>query len=95
MVQGAIRKLIHLSSGTDVPATHLIPAANGVGYGYIETVNGDVFFDYAAVKNRRFDQLTKGMIVEYALDQAPYLRSSDVTIVADHASAPKGTKSAA
>jgi cold shock CspA family protein len=83
MVRGAIRQLIHLSTGTDLPATHLVPAANGVGYGYIATADGDVFFDYAAVKNLRFDQLTEGMTVEYALDQAPYLRSSDVTIVAD------------
>ena len=92
MVQGAIRQLIHLSAGTDVPAAHLISAANGVGYGYIGTAGGDVFFDYSAVKNRRFDQLTKGMVVEYVLDQAPYLRSSDVTIVADHGGAPRGAK---
>lgn len=71
MVRGAIRQLIHLSTGTDLPATHLVPAANGVGYGYIATADGDVFFDYAAVKNLRFDQLTEGMTVEYALDQAP------------------------
>ena len=56
------------------PATHLVPAANGVGYGYIATADGDVFFDdSSAVKNLRFDQLKEGMIVEYALDQAPYL----------------------
>ena len=83
MIRGAIRQLIHLSTGTDLPATHLVPAANGVGYGYIATADGDVFFDYSAVKNLRFDQLKEGMIVEYALDQAPYLRSSDVRIVAD------------
>ena len=73
MIRGAIRQLIHLSTGTDLPATHLVPAANGVGYGYIATADGDVFFDYSAVKNLRFDQLKEGMIVEYALDQAPVL----------------------
>lgn len=83
MVQGTIRKLIHLSSGTDLPATHLIPSRNVVGYGFIGTLAGDVFFDYAAVTNRRFDELAKGMVVEYALDQAAYLRTSSVTVIAD------------
>lgn len=95
MVQATIRKLIHLSSGTDVPATHLVPGANGVGYGYIESVDGDVFFDYAAVKNRRFDELKMGMTVEYVLDLAPYLRSSDVTVVSDGACVPQETMPAA
>ncbi len=85
MVRGAIRQLIHLSIGTDLPATHLVPAANGVGYGYIATAGGDVFFDNSAVRNLRFDQLKTGMIVEYALDKAPYLRSSDVSVVAEPA----------
>jgi cold shock CspA family protein len=92
MVRGAIRTLIHLSTGTDLPTTHLVPAANSVGYGYIAAADGDVFFDYSAVKNLRFDQLKVGMTVEYALDQAPYLRSSDVTIVADPARTPGTTE---
>ncbi len=83
MVQGTIRKLMHLSSGTDLPATHLIPAFNGVGYGYIETVNGDVFFDYSAITNLRFDQLKTDMNVECVLDKVAYLRASTVTVVAD------------
>jgi cold shock CspA family protein len=91
MTQGAIRKLIHLSAGTDLPATHLIPAANGVGYGYIGTVDGDVFFDYSALKNLRFDQLAKGMAVEYVLDQGSSQRTSDVTVIADNTSAPVNT----
>jgi cold shock CspA family protein len=95
MAQGTIRKLIHLSAGTDLPTTHLVSTANGVGYGYIESDAGDVFFDYSAVKNRRFDQLTKGMVVDYVLDQASYLRSSDITVAAHPPSAPKATKSAA
>ncbi len=80
MPQGSIRQLIHLSAGTDVPATHLVPALNNVGYGYIESVVGDVYFDYSAIRNCRFDQLRKGMIVDYVLDKAPYLRSSDMNI---------------
>jgi cold shock CspA family protein len=80
MPQGTIRQLIHLSAGTDVPATHLVPALKNVGYGYIDSVAGDVYFDYSAIKNCRFDQLTKGMIVDYVLDKAPYLRSSDMNI---------------
>jgi cold shock CspA family protein len=94
MVRGAIRQIIHLSAGTDVPATHLVPAVNGVGYGYIATAAGDVFFDYSAIKDRRFDQLTKGMIVDYVLDQGSYLRSSDVTVAAECPGAPQETKSA-
>lgn len=87
MVQGTIRKLIHLSAGTDLPTTHLVSSMNGVGYGYVASLNGDVFFDYAAVRNRRFDQLATAMVVEYVLDEAPYLRASSVTVVAEKADA--------
>jgi cold shock CspA family protein len=65
-----------------MPSTHLVSAHNGVGYGYIRTAGGDVFFDAAAVANLRFDQLQRNMTVEFALDQAPYLRTSRVTVVA-------------
>jgi cold shock CspA family protein len=85
MVRGAIRKLVHQSAGTDIPTTHLVSAHNGVGYGYIGTPNGDVFFDWAAVKNRPFDQLASNMTVEFVLDEAPYLRASSVTVIADPA----------
>ena len=94
MAQGVIRTLTHLSNGTDLPATHFVPAANGVGYGYISTTEGDVFFDYAALKNLRFDQLAKGMVVEYVLDQGLSSRTSTVTVIADHASAAEDAKSA-
>ncbi len=81
MKRGTILRLVQLSSGTDVPSTHLISTHNGVGYGYIGTPEGDVFFDAAAVKNRRFDQLADRMAVEYVLDDAPYLRTSNVTVL--------------
>lgn len=86
-MQGKIRKLVHLSAGTDLPTTHLVASMNGVGYGYVASLNGDVFFDYAAVKNRRFDQLVNNMAVEYVLDDAPYLRASSVTVIAEKADA--------
>ena len=70
---------------TDVPSTHLVSTHNGVGYGYIKTPNGGVFFDASAIKNRRFDQLTRNMSVDFALDEAPYLRASNVTVIADQA----------
>ncbi len=85
MARGAIRKLVQLSAGTEIPSTHLVATHNGVGYGYIGTPAGDVFFDAAAVKNRRFDQLAGCMTVEYVLDDAPYLRSSSVTVIDDRA----------
>jgi len=83
LVRGAIRQLRHLSAGTDILSTHLVSAHNGVGYGYIRTPEGDVFFDASAITDLRFDQLTRNMTVEFALDQAPYLRTSRVAVVAD------------
>jgi cold shock CspA family protein len=81
-MRGVIRQLKHLSAGSDIAATHLVSAHNGVGYGYIRTPAGDVFFDASAITNLRFDQLMRNMTVEFALDQAPYLRASRVTVVA-------------
>jgi cold shock CspA family protein len=80
-LRGVIRQLKHLSAGTDIPATHLVAAHNGVGYGYINTPLGEVFFDASAVTNVRFDQLARGMSVEFTLDQAPYLRTSRIVVV--------------
>ena len=81
MVRGVIHRLIHLSAGTDVPSTRLVSAHNGVGYGYIGTPDGDVFFDASAITNLPFDRLLRNMTVEFALDQAPYLRTSRITVV--------------
>ena len=83
LVRGVIRQLKHLSAGADIAATHLVPAHNGVGYGYIRTPGGEVFFDASAITNLRFDQLKRNMTVEFALDQAPYLRTSRITVVTD------------
>jgi cold shock CspA family protein len=85
-----ILRLVQLSAGTDVPSTHLVSTHNAVGYGYIGTPEGDVFFDAAAVNNRRFDQLASRMAVEFVLDDAPYLRTSNVTVVsaAQHLESP-------
>jgi cold shock CspA family protein len=80
-LRGVIRQLKHLSAGTDIPATHLVAAHNGVGYGYINTPLGEVFFDASAVTNVRFDHLARGMTVEFTLDQAPYLRASRIVVV--------------
>ncbi len=85
MLRGTIRRLVHLSAGRDVRTTHLISTHNGVGYGYIRTPDGDVFFDASAIENLPFDQLLRNMTVEFSLDQAPYLRASSVTVVLDHA----------
>jgi cold shock CspA family protein len=82
LARGVIRHLTHLSAGSDIPTAHLVAAHNGVGYGYIRTPEGDVFFDASAIMNLRFDQLAPNMTVEFSLDQAPYLRTSRVTVVA-------------
>jgi cold shock CspA family protein len=81
LVRGVIHRLKHLSAGTDIPTTHLVAAHNGVGYGYIRTPEGDVFFDASAITNLRFDQLRREVTVEFALDQASYLRTSRVNVV--------------
>jgi cold shock CspA family protein len=90
LARGVIGQLKHLSAGTDVPSTHLVSAHNSVGYGYIRTPDGDVFFDASAVTNRRFEQLTRNMTVEFALDAAPYLRTSRITVVAEGSDSPRG-----
>lgn len=82
MTQSTIRKLIFLSNGTDISATHLISTHNGVGYGYIATPEGDLYFDNLALKNRRFDQLHEGMAVEYVVDDQ-FRRASSVTVTND------------
>lgn len=81
LVRGVIHRLKHLSAGTDIRSTHLVSAHNGVGYRYIRTPEGDVFFDASAVTNVRFDRLTRDMTVEFLLDDAPYLRTSKVTVI--------------
>lgn len=81
MVQGVIRKIVRLSTGTHVPAACLLPAHNAVGYGYIQAAAGDVYFDYSAVGNLHFDLLRQGMPVEFTLDDAPYLRTSKATVL--------------
>ncbi len=85
LVRGVISQLKFLSCGTDVPSTHLVPSHNTVGYGYIRTPAGDVFFDASALTNRRFDQLERSVAVEFALDDAPYLRTSRLSVVTDEA----------
>ena len=83
LTQGSIRELKHVSAGTDVASTHLVAAHNSVGYGFIHSPGGDVFFDASAITNIPFDRLIPNMSVEYTLDQAPYLRTSRITVVAD------------
>jgi cold shock CspA family protein len=83
LMRGKVRQLRCLSAGTDIPSTHLISAHNYAGYGCITAPAGDVFFDASAITNRRFDQLTPGMTVEFTLDQASYLRTSRITVVGE------------
>jgi cold shock CspA family protein len=82
-MRGLIRELKHLSAGTDVSSTHLVSTLNSVGYGYIRTPEGGVFFDASAVTNVRFDQLKPDMTVEFTLDPGSYLRTSRISVVAE------------
>ena len=82
-MRGVIRQLRCLSAGTDIPSVHLIAAHNYAGYGYIAAPAGDVFFDAGAITNRRFDELTRNMRVEFTLDQASYLRTSRITVLSE------------
>jgi cold shock CspA family protein len=87
-MRGVIRQLRCLSAGTDIPSTHLISAHNYAGYGYVTAPAGDVFFDAAAITNRRFDELARNMTVEFTLDQASYLRTSRITVLSEESSIP-------
>jgi cold shock CspA family protein len=80
-MRGRISELKHLSAGTDVTSTHLVSALNSVGYGYIRTADGGVFFDASAVTNVRFDQLKRDMTVEFTLDPGSFLRTSRITVI--------------
>jgi cold shock CspA family protein len=49
-----------------------------MGYGLIEAEDGrDVYFPHEVVEGRRgFDDLSRGQVVEYTLENGPYLRAN-------------------
>jgi cold shock CspA family protein len=82
MAKGKIKKLVHLSQQTYRPNTRLVPDHNDKGYGLIEAEDGrDVYFPHEAVEGRRgFDDLRRGQVVEYTLENGPYLRANLVRL---------------
>ena len=75
MATGKIKKLVHLSQQTYLPNTRLVPDHNDKGYGLIEAEDGrDVYFPHDVVEGRRgFDHLRRGQVVEYTVENGPYL----------------------
>lgn len=77
---GKLIKLVHLSQQRCVLSTRLVPDRNDKGYGVIEDAEGhQVYFPHEAAENQfGFDDLRQGQQVEYALENAPYLRATSV-----------------
>ena len=89
---GRLKTLVHLSQQRHLQGTRLIPDHNDKGYGFIEDAEGhEVFFSHDVVKNRfGFDALRQGQMLEYTLENGPYLRASSVRI--DAQAAPSGAR---
>lgn len=84
MPTGTLKKLVHLSQQRYQPNTRLVPDHNDKGYGIIEDADGrEVYFSHEVVENRfGFDELRKGQLLEYTLENAPYLRAASVKVAA-------------
>jgi cold shock CspA family protein len=79
MFTGNVKQIVHLGESTDLPTADLAPCQNSAGYGYIVGQDGRmVFFDHDAVKGGRFEELAVGQPVEYAVENAAYLRATSV-----------------
>ena len=90
MLTGKIIKLVHLSQQTYQPNTRLVPDRNDQGYGIIENDAGrQVYFSHEMVAGLHgFDNLRRGQILDYTLEDAPYLRAASVVVArADPAAA--------
>ena len=88
---GKLKRLVHLSQQRHLPNTRLISDRNDKGYGFIDGIDGpDVYFSHDVVKNRfGFDDLRKGQLREYALENGPYVRAATVRLApVNPASAP-------
>jgi cold shock CspA family protein len=82
MPTGKIIKLIHLSQQTCQPNTRLVPDHNDKGYGIIENDAGrQIYFSHEMVAGLHgFDNLRRGQMLEYTLEDAPYLRAASVRV---------------
>jgi cold shock CspA family protein len=79
---GKLTKLVHLSQQRHLPSARLVHDHNDKGYGFIEDNDDrEVYFSHDVVKNRfGFDDLRKGQLLEYTLENAPYLRAASVWV---------------
>ncbi|MCI0350115.1 MAG: hypothetical protein L0Z53_11885 [Acidobacteriales bacterium] len=82
MPLGKIKSLVHLSQQSFLPSARLVPDHNDQGYGIIEDDEGrEVYFSADAVESRLgFDHLHVGEQLEYALENAPYLRAKSARL---------------
>jgi cold shock CspA family protein len=82
MPTGKLIKLVHLSQQRCVLSARLVPDHNDKGYGLIEDADGrHVYFAHDVVENRfGFDDLRKGQLLEYTLENASYLRAASVRV---------------
>lgn len=80
---GKIKRLVHLSQATYAPNTRLVPSHNDKGYGIIEDEQGrEVYFPHEMVAGLHgFDDLRRGQLLEFTLEDAPYLRAETVKTV--------------
>ena len=83
MPTGTLIKLVHLSCQTYLPNTRLVSGHNDTGYGIIKDEDGrEVYFSHEVVESRHgFNDLRQGQRLEYALENAPYLRAASVRMV--------------
>ena len=79
---GKLTKLVHLSQQRYLPSARLVHDHNDKGYGFIEDADGrEVYFAHDVVKNRfGFDDLRMGQLLDYTLENTPYLRASSVWV---------------
>ena len=79
-MRGTIKKLVHLSTQSNIPSAEIVRDHNFHGYGYIETPEAEeIYFDHGAVGGLGFDHLSEGDSVRFELDEAePKLAASVV-----------------
>jgi hypothetical protein len=79
---GKLIKLVHLSQQTYQPNTRLVPDRNDKGFGIIEDDAGrQIYFSHEIVAGLHgFDNLRRGQLLEYTLEDAPYLRAASVAV---------------
>jgi len=78
MPTGKIIKLVHLCQQTYSPNSRLVPDRNEKGYGILaDDHSREVYLSHEMVAGLHgFDNLRCGQLLEYTLENAPYLRAA-------------------